>query len=239
MAKYFQSYADTGELKIQIDDEFLNLEFKSKTSYNIAANNSVFISYTGTTACLAVQSSYYVAVQLESLSGNTWTWRITNLAGRESGVSDQTISVVAFIFAATTNAFAAPSAGLQIFNESSQLVYDSAKRYMRVVGYGTTMNASSTYTQILEAGKTYASCSLSSNFGFQRLGFPPGPGPFYQSIETTSNSVFRVRNSTFLASTQAVNSQITPPRTTPWSSDELYSKDSNYGQFLILDVTGY
>lgn len=240
MAQYFQTFTGDSVLKIQIDDEFRNLELKITANYSITAGGTFDVQFTGTTPCLAITNQYNVAVSLVSLSGNTWVWRISNFSQTESGIGSVAVSGRYFIFDQASDAFTA-GAGIQIFNASSQLVYDSLKRYMNVETYGelTTQSGSQQFNYSLPVGRAFATASLSTTLGYVIQGFPPGPGPFYQTLNASSASVFRIRNNSFNAIHVQTSQVITPPNTVPYDPNSFYQKDGGKGQYLIIDVTGY
>lgn len=133
-----QVFNDSGI--IQIDGTYSNLQLVARGSattsmqtlaYNTQPNGTfqydtpyVQINFTGTTPVFAVSGGSTVCVISTAVSGNSWTIGIVTPNGPTS--------FEWFVFDKATPS--GTNVGLQVFNESGQLVFDAGQKYIRVLG---------------------------------------------------------------------------------------------------------
>lgn len=241
MATYFQTLTPGGEPVVQIDDDFVNLAFMRKSTHTISPGGTLTVSQAGSTPVMAVKCEYNLGVSLISRLGGTYTWLVSNFSGSENGVSNRSVVVTCYFFDKPPSIARASGVGLQIFNGLGEPIYDSANRYLRAEDYGRVVpgGGSISYSRDLDPLRSFAAVALSDAVGYQALGFPPGPGPFFQKLESRSTSVFRTRTTNFFAISVTVSQNITPPQGTALPSSDFYSTGGGTGQYLIVDVTGY
>ncbi len=133
-------YNDTGN--IVIDPDFRNLVLRSKTSLTFVTTNQSYGNVSGpvdrktvslanaVSPVIAFKSSVGVGLTNLSISGSTYTWTI-------SANADHTCEVYVFDFAPTpTSTF-----GMQVFDGSSNQIFNSDAKYMKVVDFFTTTYA--------------------------------------------------------------------------------------------------
>jgi len=149
---------------IQIDGDYRNLEFKQKGSVNIPGSNAaggggvvsyVTVSYSGVDPVIAINSSGFSYASISSISGNTYTWMIYN-----GETSAQTVEY--FIFAQPSSSSAGNS-GIEIRDAAGSLVFDSNKRYLRVMDYLESSKVSEDQTRSYDAKPAFLMC----DFGYR------------------------------------------------------------------------
>ena len=233
MPEGLQVFNDSGF--VQIDANYLNMELKSKGSAvigpsNMANGGSLIgkISFTvgGETPAVAVISSGYVACYLASRSGNSFTFEIYN------GESANT-SVEWFVFDNSNNEGVGNS-GLQVLNAAGRLVFDSNKKYLRVLDYWEKMEGS------LEApetrnypGKRVAVIMCDYRYRFLVTNSPANPGSttmkFIQSqldCSRTINDSLSVKLTATFTNANASNPGVNGAGEGP-------------SRWLVADVTNY
>lgn len=130
MAAGLQIFNDNGF--IQIDGDMLNMEMTAKGVVSIAGSNPEYngrvstmdISVSGENPIIAVASGGFCCAYLYQRSGSTFTFRIYN-------GDYNTQNVEYYIFDNSANA--GGNSGFQVFNSAGRLVFDSNKKYMRVL----------------------------------------------------------------------------------------------------------
>lgn len=134
MPEGLQIFNDAGF--VQIDANYLNMELKNRGSgvippSNMAAggaqSSSITFTVNGENPAIAVISERMAACYLISRSGSSFTFAIYN-------GEDANNSVEWFQFD-NSSAEGAGNSGLQVFNGGGRLVFDSNKKYLRVLDY--------------------------------------------------------------------------------------------------------
>jgi hypothetical protein len=170
-------YNDTGN--IVIDPDFRNMVLRSKTSLTFTTTYQSYGMVSGyvdrktvslasaVSPMIAFQSSLGVGLTGLSISGSTYTWTV-------SANQDHTCTVYIFDFAPTpTSTF-----GMQVFNGSSEQVFNSDAKYMKVVDFFTT-----TYANVA-GGWPAVIRNYSAGSYAVALGFPRTIGLVNASIDT-------------------------------------------------------
>lgn len=205
--------------QIQIDQLYKNLAVASSGT---ATTNNTIVSAVGwtvtvsissaTSPIIAIASADYASVLQLAVSGSTYTWTIT-----VTGYSAKTFSY--WIFDAPSTS--AASMGMRVWDASSNLVFDSGQKYMRIAGGQTPTSAgSATYT----SGRTYAVVTCSPGAIYDTYYEPSLPGDvtqLYMPEYKISSNVVYWQSELF---TQY------PGYTTP---------STDYGKILVIDVTNY
>lgn len=134
MPEGLQIFNDSGY--IQIDADYLNMELKQKGTFNLPGSNTanggsissgVQISFNGESPVIAIKSTTFCCAYPLSRSGNTFNFYIYNGDGQDC-------TGEYFIFD-NSSSEGAGSSGLQVFNGQGRLVFDSNKKYLRVLDY--------------------------------------------------------------------------------------------------------
>jgi hypothetical protein len=226
-----QIFNDSGF--IQIDADYLNMELKSRGSGTIAPSNMasggptnsyIQVTVTGEAPVLAVLSAGFVASWLMSRSGNTFTFNIFNGENANTAVEW-------FVFDNSSNEGPGNS-GIQIFNAQSRLVFDSNKKYLRVLDYWERNNSN------LETrsypGKRLATVMCDYGYRYIVANSPVDPGSttkcMLQSfLDCTKN----------VGDSLQVQSQGTYTNTYADRTPGMQSISEYPSRMLVVDVTNY
>lgn len=215
-----RAYNDNGIL--QIDSKYKNMELVGSGSAVASAGGIaryVDVNVVGVNPLLAFRHAYGVTCVPIAKSGSTFTFRLyTYYAGGTTG----DLNINYWIF----DSIASPSAssyGLQVFNESGEICYDSAGKYFKVLEADLIGGAPVTYT-----GKSIlvAPCI----FGYS-VSWAPSPNLLNYCRNENYNWV-----KTTGVNTAEVFSQIVAFNCAFSSAGQV---SSNRGIFAVLDVTGY
>lgn len=140
----------TGNYGLQIDDTYHNLMMVAKgataTLSSVGAyEDVVYVGSAGCTPVLAISCTSRASIGQVTVSGNTWTWRLfvpyTPNSGTHDigngGVTQTPAAVNWYVFdkppAAPTSGY-----GLVVWDASGNVVFDSTRKAMRVVGVLTS-----------------------------------------------------------------------------------------------------
>lgn len=217
---------------IQIDADYKNYEFSQKGTFTIGPSNlasggsslgTVTVTVNGSFPVLAINCAELCYASLKSRSGQTFTFEIYN--GNNYNISGEY-----FVFDAS-NANSAGNVGMQIFNASAELVYDTNKKYMRVLDYFSPAGASADETRSYPGKKTaYVMADFGYRFVVQASPTQPGNSAvrFLQSwlhLGRTPSGQFQVKDTATFTNANANNSG-------QQSTSEYPSR------WMIIDVTG-
>ena len=211
---------------LQIDDTFFNYRLVSQGAKSLAAfsfnDNAIpagnTVSYSGINPIIMFKtSSIYVAIASKEVSGSTHTW---TLASDAAGICNYVIF--------DTAPPVGGNSGLQLFNESGTLVFDSSSQLLRISG--VVSGASAT----MPAGRTYA-----SSLNHTLLGFADYTGP--GGVEWTELVGSSINVSGNVISRDAETLQIIPEFSGNFASqDQFYSDATTTAlRFVVADITGY
>lgn len=218
---------------IQIDADYLNMELKSRGSGTIAPSNLanggsqssvLYVDVVGEAPLIAVISSGFTASYLVSRSGNSFRFAIYN--GENANTS-----VEWFIFDNSSNEGAGNS-GMQIFNAQGRLVFDSNKKYMRVLDYWQNDDPSEQSRNY--PGKRAAVVMCDYGYRFLVLNSPVDPGSstkcMVQSfLDCTKNNGQAV----------SLRSQATYTNTYTDRLPGMQSMGEYPSRWLVVDVTNF
>lgn len=198
MGAGFQVFNDSNFL--QIDADYSNYEFVTKGTYALGPSNlanggsnigSTTVTVVGRNPVIALNSATLCYASLRSQSGNQFTFYIYN--GENTNASGEY-----FIFDSASDA-SAGNTGMQIFNSAGKLVFDSNKKYMKVLDYFQSSTVSVDETR--NYGKKTA--FVMSDFGYRYVvqNSPTQPGnssvKFLQSwlhLGSTPSGQFRLKD---------------------------------------------
>lgn len=218
----FQIINDSGV--VQVDQDYKNYALYSKTT--ITSWSSSWNSGTGGTVFSAAvpippSGSYVIALITSGASSASVMYGGTVMATAPSG----TPTVTAYVFAAPTAS--GSTSGVQVFDASGGVVFDSALKYMRVVYAGTIPSRSLPndvpYTYSGLAAGNYAVVMSFSRQHYVYTTGVPGFWVVYRDFYATSGNGFTVNNSGFA----------TGPGNASGFAEQLSG-----GPVLLIDVAG-
>lgn len=230
MPEGLQIFNDSGF--IQIDANYLNMELKSKGSAVIGPSNmanggstigKVSFSVGGENPSIAFISSGMAACYLASRSGSTFTFEIYNGENANN-------TVEWFVFDNSNNDGAGNS-GLQVFNAVGRLVFDSNKKYLRVLDYWE--RSASALESRSYPGKRVAVMMCDYGYRFVVQNSPSNPGSNTMKFLQSQLDCARTSNDT-------LSIQLLPTWT---NANAPYHGEQNFvegpARWLVVDVTNF
>lgn len=208
MGAGFQVFNDSNFL--QIDADYSNHEFVTKGTYSIGPSNlanggsnigSTTVTVAGRNPVIALNSSSLCYASLQSQSGGVFTFYIYN--GENTTVSGEY-----FIFDTASDA-SAGNTGMQIFNAAGKLVFDSNKKYMKVLDYFDSTVVSEDQTRSYAKKVAFVMSDFGYRFVVQSSPTQPGNSSvkFLQSWlhlgSTPNGSQFRLKDTTTFTNANA------------------------------------
>lgn len=160
----------------QIDGEFKNLCLRSKVTVtcNVATSNGTNNNYASAAQNYSGITNLVIALRSSATCMVYWV-----SATQFVIISDTNgASVTVYLFGDPPAA--SGTSGLQVYNATGQLVFDSDRQYMRVAGFQIMSAHFATYNY--PAGKTYATIASGGFWGRTiATGAPPGASNYYLS----------------------------------------------------------
>lgn len=226
----FQIFNDSGY--VQIDADYLNMELKNTGAATIAPSNmasgggqnsSVTFTVTGENPAIAVISDRMSACYLVSRSGSSFTFAIYNGENANSNVQW-------FHFDNSDNNGAGNS-GVQVFNASQRLVFDSNKKYLRVLDYW--VRSTGNLETRSYPGKKVAVIMCDYGYRFVVQNSPADPG-------STTHKFLQSQLDCAKASTSNLSIELTATWTNAYAP---YNGERDTGEgpsrWLVVDVTNF
>jgi hypothetical protein len=235
MGAGLQIFNDSGF--IQIDGDMLNMEMVAKGAVTIGGTNSgqngnvstVDISVAGENPVIAIASPGFCCAYLYSRSGSTFTFRIFN---GEAGAQN----VEYFIF--DNSGGSAGNSGFQVFNAAGRLVFDSNKKYMRVLDTFSfdTSDLSKYFDPNRQEARGYPGgkkiAYVMSDYGSRRV---------WLNQEYEHSATIQTRWDCCRTTTDTITVQQIATKTEVFSSYRPQATQSveSPSRWLVLDVTNY
>lgn len=203
---------------IQIDELFKNFSIVESGSLttvsggNLGSHKTISKS-SCTTPLLAIASSHYHSVTYLDVSSGTFTWDV-----EFDAVSGTSFDYYIFDIPSTSS----ETMGIRVWNASSELIFDSGKKYLRMIDFKTITSepGNDTYT----SGRTYAVIQATPGMVLDSY-FEPGLG-----IDVTDVDILVIK-----ISSNTVDWKLQYATTIP----TFIGDSTEYGRIIVADVTGY
>ncbi|GEM_PF-6981959 len=230
----FQAF-NTATGSVQVDENYANLALLTKVTITSAANGNWAATATLSVASptmpvVAVQSAVFVQLFRVYQSGGNWTF-VYHAASAGAAIN-------CYVFGKPV----APSgsgAGLQVFDASGSLTFDSRLKYARVAQMISGASYASTPAVTLPSGRTYAAvqCRYAGEYELAVQEDDGGPsGSLNQREDFRGGLGLRIAGNVATPGYFQVFYRLMP--TTLNVNDGYFVQWQPY-QWLILDVTGY
>lgn len=202
---------------IQIDENYKNVAFKSKSTLTLNGSGAGNFTISGTSPVIAYRSSSGVVLVHATSSGSDWTFYFRGPASA---------SITYYVFDEPSSDDS--GAPFVVYNASGEPTFNSNERYMRVVDFVETTVDGTSYsqTETYPSGKTYAVVCCHNCRGVFSAPKPFDPGKYL--------------NNHYACASRYSGDSIVFEHLSLQAGESTFGANYNpEGAHLVIDVTGY